>query len=517
VEKNNELIVNISQSEISLALLEDKQLVELHKEKSNRQFTVGDIYIAKVKKIMNGLNAAFVDVGYERDAFLHYLDLGPQFLSQQKYLYAALANSKQITPVSKFKTQPDINKHGKISEVIEAGKLVIVQIAKEPISTKGPRLSSEISIAGRNLVLIPFANKVSVSQKIKSAEERNRLQKLIESIRPENYGVIVRTVAKNRRVADLHEELNELSERWERAFSQLHTVEPPQLFVGEINRVSSVLRDVMSTSFTSIHVNNETAYREIRDYMGQIAPDQQKIVKHYTGRTDIFEHFDIFKQIKSSFGKTVTMKSGAYLIIEQTEAMTIIDVNSGNRSKKVDDQETNALEVNLLSAEEISRQLRLRDIGGLIVIDYIDMYKQSNKRALFQKMRDEMDRDRAKHSILPLSKFGLMEITRQRVRPATAIETRETCPVCDGTGEITPSILFIDELENHLRYLIEKSKGSITIATHPYIAGYLKQGFKSKIRLWMLKYKRRLHVKPVITYSFLEFNFYNSEGEKLII
>ncbi len=517
MEKNNELIVNISQSEISLALLEDKQLVELHKEKSNRQFTVGDIYIAKVKKIMNGLNAAFVDVGYERDAFLHYLDLGPQFLSQQKYLYAALANSKQITPVSKFKTQPDINKHGKISEVIEAGKLVIVQIAKEPISTKGPRLSSEISIAGRNLVLIPFANKVSVSQKIKSAEERNRLQKLIESIRPENYGVIVRTVAKNRRVADLHEELNELSERWERAFSQLHTVEPPQLFVGEINRVSSVLRDVMSTSFTSIHVNNETAYREIRDYMGQIAPDQQKIVKHYTGRTDIFEHFDIFKQIKSSFGKTVTMKSGAYLIIEQTEAMTIIDVNSGNRSKKVDDQETNALEVNLLSAEEISRQLRLRDIGGLIVIDYIDMYKQSNKRALFQKMRDEMDRDRAKHSILPLSKFGLMEITRQRVRPATAIETRETCPVCDGTGEITPSILFIDELENHLRYLIEKSKGSITIATHPYIAGYLKQGFKSKIRLWMLKYKRRLHVKPVITYSFLEFNFYNSEGEKLII
>ncbi len=517
MEKNNELIVNVAQSEISLALLEDKQLVELNKEKSNRQFTVGDIYIAKVKKIMNGLNAAFVDVGYERDAFLHYLDLGPQFRTQQNYFYSALSNPKQIIPVGKFKPVPDINKHGKISEVLEAGKLVIVQIAKEPISTKGPRLSSEISIAGRNLVLIPFSNKISVSQKIKSAEERQRLQKLIESIRPENYGVIVRTVAKNRRVADLHEELLELVERWESAFNQLAVVEPPQLFMGEINRISSVLRDVMSTSFTNIYVNNETAYREIREYIGQIAPDQKGIVKHYTGRTDIFEHFDIFKQIKSSFGKTVTMKSGAYLIIEQTEAMNIIDVNSGNRSKKVDDQETNALEVNLISAEEIARQLRLRDIGGIIVVDFIDMNKQSNKRDVYQKLKEEMERDRAKHSILPLSKFGLMQITRQRVRPATSIDTKETCPVCDGTGEITPSILFIDDLENHLRYLLEKTKGSITIAVHPYIAGYLKQGLKSKLRVWMFKYKRRLHVKSVMTYSFLEFNFFDKEGEKLVI
>ncbi len=512
---NNELIIKVSSSELSIALTEDKRLVELHKEKSNQKFTVGDIYIAKVKKTMVGLNAAFVDVGYKRDAFLHYFDLGPQFRSQQKYLNQALGTNKQIQGLKKFPLEDDIDKHGKITEVLSGGQLILAQIAKEPISTKGPRLSSEISIAGRNLVIIPFSNKVSVSQKIKGSEEKMRLKNLIQSIKPNNYGVIIRTVAKNRRVALLDEELRELVAKWEDAFNKLKEISPPELLIGELNRPAALLRDVLNNSFNSIHVNNKKAYQQVKEYITKNVPDKQKIVKLYDGHTDIFENFGIIKQIKGLFGKTVNIKSGAYLIIENTEALHVVDVNSGNRAKKVDNQETNALEVNMLAAEEIARQLRLRDLGGIIIVDFIDMNFADNKRKIFDKMKSEMQKDRTKHSILPLSKFGIMQITRQRVRPATHIKTKETCPVCDGTGEITPSILFIDEIENHLRYIFENHKESIILNVHPYIAGYLKQGFISRRIKWFLKYKRYVKIRPAITYSFLEYHLYNKVGDEI--
>ncbi len=512
---SNELIINVSPRDISIAYTEDKKLVELHKEKSSNKFTVGDIYLAKVKKVMNGLNAAFVDVGYKRDAFLHYFDLGPQFDSQHKFINSALNSKNQVPKLQDFKLQKDINKYGKISEVLKGGQILLVQIAKEPISTKGPRLSAEISIAGRNLVLIPFSNTVSISKKIVADEERKRLKRLIQSIKPENFGVIVRTVAKNRRVAVLDEELRELVKKWEKTISKLNELESPAVAMGELNKPVALLRDILNQSFTNIHVDNETAYTQLKNYISEIIPEKEKIVKFYDKRTPIFDHFGISKQIKASFGKTVTIQSGAYLIIEGTEALTVIDVNSGNRSKKAADQETNAIEVNMLSAEEIARQLRLRDIGGIIVVDFIDMHSGENKHKLFQYMKEAMKSDRTKHSILPLSKFGLMQITRQRVRPATDIETKETCPTCEGTGEITPSILFIDEVENHLQYMITKYKGRIELHIHPYIAGYLKQGFYSKFRKWQIKYKRKIKLVPVVTYSFLEYHFYNKAGDEL--
>lgn len=511
---SNELLINVTHSEISIALTEDKNLVELHKEKSNQKFTVGDIYLARVKKLMTGLNAAFIDVGYERDAFLHYFDLGPQFITQQKFINKAI-NSSTPPQIDEVKIYEDIDKNGKISDVLAVGQTVLVQIAKEPISTKGPRLSSEISIAGRNLVLIPFSQKVSVSQKIKSKEERVRLKNLIQSIKPANYGIIVRTVAKNRRVAVLDEEIQSLVKKWEDAIKILYNSTTPAMIISELNRPESLLRDILSNSFNYIHVNNEKVYEQIREYISQIAPEKEKIVKHYDGRVPMFEYFGIVKQIKALFGKTVTIKSGAYLIIEHTEALHVIDVNSGNRSKKANSQETNALEVNMLAAEEIARQMRLRDIGGIIVVDFIDMNSADNKKKVYDKLKEEMDKDRTKHSILPLSKFGLMQITRQRVRPATNIETKETCPVCDGTGEITPSILFIDEIENHLRYLIENKKGRINLHVHPYIEGYLNRGIFSKRIKWFLKYKQLIKITPAITYSFLEYKFFNNDGEEI--
>lgn len=511
---STELVIDVTPSEIAIALLENKQLVELNKVKRNLQFAVGDIYLAKVKRIMPGLNAAFIDVGYDKDAFLHYLDLGPQFRTLNKFVKSSLARKGKAPSIPKIKIEPDIDKNGKITDVLKSGQLVLVQIAKEPISTKGPRLSSEISIAGRNLVLIPLSDKVSVSQKIESPEEKKRLKKLVESIKPKNYGVIVRTVAEGKKVAVLDEELRGLVKKWETAFEKITHGNVPRLVISELNRTSAVLRDVLNGSFNHIFVNEDNVYRELKDYITTIAPEKEKIVKHFDGAEPIFDNYGVDKQIKSSFGKTVSFKNGAYLIIEHTEALHVIDVNSGNRSKLGEDQESNALEVNLAAADEIARQLRLRDMGGIIVVDFIDMHSGDNKQRVYEKMKDAMAADRTKHNILPLSKFGLMQITRQRVRPELNIEIMEKCPTCKGSGEITPSVLFVDDIENHISFLInEANYNKLTVKVHPYIAGYINQGLFSRKFKWFLKFKKRIKVESVSTYQFLEFHFFDENGE----
>jgi ribonuclease G len=515
---NNELVLNVTSSEIIIALLENKQLVEINKEKSNKRFAVGDIYLGKVKKIMPGLNAAFVDIGYEKDAFLHYLDLGPQFLSLNKFVQKGQKDKTNIFPTEILQLGNEIDKDGKISDVLTVGQQIMVQIAKEPISTKGPRLSSEISIAGRNIVLMPFSNKVSISQKIKSAEERNRLKRLILSIRPQNYGVIVRTVAKTKKVATLDAELRELVEKWETAFLKLKSIASPALIIGELDRTSAILRDILNSSFNSINVNNEAVYEEIRNFISTIAPEKQKIVKLYKGRVPIFEFFGIDKQIKALFGKTVTIRTGAYLIVEHTEALHVIDVNSGNRSKRENNQETNALEVNLLAAEEIARQLRLRDMGGIIVVDFIDMHDLENKKKVFEKMREVMAKDRTKHNILPLSKFGIMQITRQRVRPEMHISTAESCPTCNGSGKIGPSILLIDEIENNIRYIFNTlSKVQLTIKMHPFVAAFLRTGFPSIRLKWLFKYKKIIRISSQDSYGFFEYHFFDKSDDEIIL
>jgi ribonuclease G len=512
-----ELIINVTSKEIDIALLEKKKLVELSKEKSNPKFSVGDIYLGKVRKIMPGLNAAFVDVGYQKDAFLHYLDLGPQFRSLQKFLDLSLSPKNRNISMQKMRREKDIDKNGKIADVLRNGQLILVQIAKEPISTKGPRLTSEIALAGRNSVLIPFNDKVSVSQKITSDEEKKRLRTLLKSIRPNNYGVIVRTVAENKMVKVLDSELRGLVKKWESAFGKIRGASPPSLIISEVNRTTAILRDMLNVSFNNIYVNDENFSREIKEYISTIAPEKENIVKRYKGTTPIFEKFGIEKQIKGSFGKTVSFKSGAYLIIEHTEALHVIDVNSGNRSKSVDNQETNAMEVNLAAVDEIARQLRLRDMGGIIVIDFIDMHSQENKNKVFERMRKVMEADRTKHSILPLSKFGLMQITRQRVRPEMEINTRETCPTCAGTGEISPSILLVERIENTLAEIMEvKKPKQVILKVHPYVAAFIEQGFfKSPKRSWQKRYKCKIRLVAVSSYDFLQFHFFDGQENKI--
>jgi ribonuclease G len=513
---SKELVVDVTASEIAIALLDNKQLVELNKQKSNVQFTVGNIYLGKVKKIMPGLNAAFVDVGYEKDAFLHYLDLGPQFQTLNTFVGQVQSKKSRSPILQRIKPESDIDKAGKIGNVLTSGQNILVQIAKEPISTKGPRLSSEISIAGRNLVLMPFGDKVSVSQKIESAEERSRLKRLLQSIKPRNYGLIVRTVAEGKRVAELDLELKNLVKKWESVYDRLRGAQAPKLVLQELDRTSTILRDLLNVSFNNIYVNDEVLAREIKEYISTIAPEKQKIVKHYTGGSPIFDHFGIEKQIKALFGKTVSCRNGAYLIIEHTEALHVIDVNSGNRSKSGDNQEANALAVNMVAAQEVARQLRLRDMGGIIVVDFIDMHSQENKQLLFEKMKEFMSEDRTKHNILPLSKFGLMQLTRQRVRPEMNIQTMEKCPACHGTGEINPSILLSDEIEDRLQTIREELKlNKLTLKLHPYIAAYLNKGLISIVCRWRLKYKCRIKIIPMISYHYTEYHFFNSNDEEI--
>jgi ribonuclease G len=512
-----DLIINVNDSEISIALLDEKQLVELNKEKRNVQFSVGDIYLGKVKKIMPGLNAAFVNVGFEKDAFLHYLDLGAQFRTLHKYYNLAVQKRGKVPAISKFKSEQDINKDGKISDVLTSGQTVLVQITKEPISTKGPRLASEISLAGRNLVLMPFSDKVSVSSKIENPDERNRLRMLIQSIKPKNYGVIVRTAAEGRKVAALDVELKELVNRWETAiFSIRKDIKTPRLLIGEMNRTSTILRDILNPDFNSIIVDDEVVAGEIRSYLREIAPEKEKIVKIYKEELPIFDHFGVTRQLKGLFGRTISFRGGSYLIIEHTEALHVIDVNSGNRSKTGNDQEANALAVNLEAAREVARQLRLRDMGGIIVIDFIDMQSNDNRQALYDSMKELMNDDRAKHNILPLSKFGLMQITRQRVRPEMIVSTDEKCPVCHGEGKTGPTILLTDEIERQLGYVLERVKTrKLQLKVHPYVAAYLKEGLAPLYRKMNRKYKVNLKVKAIPSYHFLEYRFFDRQDNEI--
>ena len=512
---NKELIINAVPLGVDIALLENKKLVELHSEKTDARFAVGDLYLGKVKKLIPGLNAAFVDVGYEKDAFLHYTDLSPYAKSLLKFTQQSINNKGEILDFGKFEVEPEIIKTGKISEVLSGKPNILVQILKEPIAAKGPRLSCEISLPGRFVVLTPFNDIVAVSRKIHSSEERKRLQRIVESIKQKNFGVIVRTAAEGKNTAELHEDLSELVDTWHTIQQNLSTAVPPAKILSEQTKTTSILRDLLNEDFNRIVINDKGIFSETKTYIQRIAPEKSDIVSFHQNGTPIFDQYGITKQVKASFGKTVNLNSGAYLIIEHTEALHVIDVNSGYKSVS-NNQEQNALETNLEAAEEIARQLRLRDIGGIIVVDFIDMKLPDNKKKLIEAMEEFMRTDRAKHAVLPISKFGLMQITRQRMKPEMNINTLEVCPSCLGTGKISSSLIMEDEIEKNLSYLITHKHRNLTIAVHPIVYAYLTKGWLwSKAAKWKRKYKQEIIVKPDNNYHFTEFRFFDGEGEEI--
>ncbi len=512
---DKELIIRSGSEHVDFALLKDGKLIELHKDEGSNNFSVGDVFIAKVRKAVPGLNAAFVNVGYEKDAFLHYHDLGPKLPSLLKFTKSVSTGKLKDFNLNKFPFEKDIDKDGKINDVLKSNQSILVQIAKEPISTKGPRISSELSIAGRYIVLVPFSDRISISQKIENKAEKDRLKRLVKSITPQGFGIIVRTVAEGKKVAELDKDLQNLLGRWTAMCKKLHKAHHPSKVLGELNKASSILRDIFNDTFTSIHVDDEELYIQIKDYVHEIAPKKESIVKLYQSNVPIFEKFGIERQIKTSFGKTVSMAKGAYVIIEHTEALHVIDVNSGNRSNKEKSQEDTALEVNLIAATEIARQLSLRDMGGIIVVDFIDMTKAENRKKLFNHLRDEMKHDRAKHKILPPSKFGLIQITRQRVRPEMNIKTREDNPNGSNGEEVEAPIVLIQKMTHDLEQLFKKDYKKITLNTHPFIAAFLTKGFPSIRSKWFFEHKKWVKVLPRDAYTYLEYHFFDKKGNQI--
>lgn len=512
---DKELIINSSPTEVEIAFLENGKLVEIHRQKTSVSFSVGDIFLGKIRKTMPSLNAAFLDIGHRKDAFLHYTDLGPQIKSVIKYTNEVRQKRYNSPTLENFEKMPDNPKDGKIGDVLPKDTEVLVQILKEPISTKGPRLSCELTIPGRYLVLSPFYDSISISKKIGSTEERKRLKVLIESIKPKNFGIIARTASEGKKVADLHSEVRELMNKWAEMRSELSKVKGPDKLLSEIDKATSILRDVLSGSFSKILCNDKEIVDSIKNYLKGIAPDQVKIVKHYKGQRSIFDANDVTRQIKASFGKTSTMSSGAYLVIEHTEAMHVIDVNSGPKMIRKA-QEDASLAVNMEAAEEIARQLRLRDIGGLIIIDFIDMRSSENRSELLSAMRKFMSNDRAQHTILPLSKFGLMQITRQRVRPAVKIDTREVCSTCSGSGKSKASILVTDDIKRDLEFLLEtRPDGKFTLKVHPFVKSYLTKGLKSIQVQWWLNYRKWIKLTTDNDYALFEYTFYDKNGDEI--
>ncbi len=513
---DKELIIRSSSEHVDFALLKDGKLIELQKDEDDNNFSVGDVFIAKIRKAVPGLNAAFVNVGYEKDAFLHYHDLGPKLPSLLKFTKSVSTGKLKDFTLKKFPFEKDIDKDGKISDVLKSNQSLLVQIVKEPISTKGPRISSELSIAGRYIVLVPFSSRISISQKIEDKDEKDRLKRLVKSITPPGFGIIVRTVAQGKKVAELDKDLQNLLGRWTAMCKKLHKAHHPSKVLGEMNKASSILRDIFNDTFTAIHVDDEALYIQIKDYVHEIAPNKESIVKLYQSTVPIFEKFGIERQIKTSFGKTVSMAKGAYLIIEHTEALHVIDVNSGNRSNKANNQEDTALEVNLIAATEMARQLRLRDMGGIIVVDFIDMSDAENRQKLFNHLRDEMKDDRAKHKILPPSKFGLIQITRQRVRPEMNIKTKEANPDEVNNGsEVEAPIGIVQKIQYDLEQLFKKDYKKLTLNTHPFIAAFLTKGFPSTRSKWFFEHKKWVKVLPRDAYTYLEYHFFDKDGKQI--
>lgn len=512
---NKELIINAIPQGVEIALLEDKRLVELHIETSDAAFAVGDLYLGKVKKLIPGLNAAFVDIGFEKDAFLHYTDLSPYLKSLLKFTNQSISHKgEEVLDFAKFNVEPEIVKTGKITEVLNGKPNILVQILKEPIAAKGPRLSCEISLPGRYVVVTPFNDVVAVSRKIHSAEERKRLQRIVESLKMKNLGVIVRTAAEGKQTADLHEDLQNLYNTWQTIQKNLNGAVPPTRILSEEGKTNSMLRDLLNEDFNKVVINDKNLFADTKSYIKRIAPEKESIVSLYTGASSLFDTYGVTKQVKSSFGKTVNLPSGAYLIVEHTEALHVIDVNSGYKSVS-NNQEQNALETNLEAAEEIARQLRLRDIGGIIVVDFIDMKLPENRKKLADAMDEFMKADRAKHAVLPITKFGLMQITRQRMKPEMNINTAEVCPSCDGTGKITSTLVLEDEIEKNLNYLLMQKHKDLTIVVHPILHTYLTSGFPSRRMKWSWKHKQKIKVKSDNSYHLTEFHFFDKEDEAI--
>lgn len=472
-----EIVINSTNEDTRIALLEDGKLVELFVERPDNERMVGDIYKGRVRKVVKGMQAAFIDIGFQQDGFLHFSDMG----SNVNQLFADIEEEESE---SGGKSRPDLEP----SELLRNGQEVSVQIIKEPISSKGPRVTTELTLPGRFLVLVPNQHRVGVSRKISTSQERRRLRQLVRKMLPKNFGLIVRTVAEGKSDDVLKQDLNRLLKEWQIIEEKMRTAKPPMLLFKDLGMASSVIRDLFTSDVKRVVVDSRKMHREITRYLKEAGSELLERVEYFKSRRPIFDVFNIEEEIQKSLQKKVWMKNGGYVIIEHTEALTVVDVNSGRYFGRKD-HEKNSLKINLEAAREIARQLRLRDVGGLIVIDFIDMEEEGNKRRLFMELLKEFSRDRAASNIQELSNFCIVEMTRERIRPSLIYNIAEPCTVCEGTGLVLTRGTVLANIERAIRrYVATRLDRRLILQVHPNMAEFLNnKPFGRRFRL-MWKY-----------------------------
>ena len=516
-----EIIINATANEVRIAITEDEQLAELYVETPEKERNVGDIYLGKVARIMPGIRAAFVDIGHKQDAFLHFSDIGSSFSE-----YSALLGEEdsdvdtdedaedEATPVAQeqsgYPTQQTSSRapeprrdqrerrsdssggrdNGKSTQIpnITQGQDILVQITKEPVGKKGVRVTSEVSLPGRFLVLLPFDGKIGVSKKISNFKEKRRLRRVVRSILPEKFGVIIRTVAQEQDEDALKQDLESLIATWREIEQGIKAESAPALLYKDLATTSSVIRDLFTDGVVRVITDSKKLYREIRAYVKLVSPQLLDKVEQYKDREPIFDNYGIEKEIATALSRKVWMKSGGYIIIEQTEAMVVIDVNSGRYAAKRE-QEQNSLRTNLEASREVARQLKLRDIGGIIVIDFIDLEDDVNKKKVYDELRKEFRKDRARITVLPMTEFGLVQITRQRIRQSILHSFSEPCPVCGGGGLVQSKSSIVNQIERWIkRFKSESRELRIVLRVHPSIAAYLREGRIRRLTKLMMKF-----------------------------
>lgn len=510
-----EIIINSIASQIRVAITEDGNLVDFFVDYPENRRMVGDIYLGKVARVLPGIKAAFIDIGMKHDAFLHFSDIGDKTKEFQDLVGedSDADNDDDDLP----NTEPVVLAQpvfiGGVPKLTK-GENIIIQITKEPVANKGVRVTTSVSIPGRFCVLLPFDNKIGISKKILDFKERKRLRQIARSILPKNYGLIIRTVAKNQDEEALKNDLKFLKKIWEDIEEQVKTVKPPTLVYQDVSTTSSVIRDLFTADVSRVFVDSKKLYKQIRDYVQLIQPELADKVELFKTDDSIFKAFKIEEQIKTLFGRKVPLKSGGYLMIEHTEAMVVIDVNSGKYAANKE-QELNSLKTDLEASREIARQLKLRDIGGLIVIDFIDLQEEKNKKKVYDELRKEFRKDRAKVSVLPMSDFGLIEITRQRVRQNIVQAVYDQCPHCDGTGLLTKKSHVLYEIEEMLKKIKSVTKErSVILKCNPQIAEKLRIGFITVITKMQLKYLVRVKLVEESSFGMNAFKFLTRNGEK---
>ncbi len=520
-----EIIINSSTTQTRVAITEDGNLVDFFVDYPENRRMVGDIYLGKVARVLPGIKAAFVDIGMKHDAFLHFSDIGARTQQFQDMLgddsdvdedddeENGKDNGRNGGNHHNSRNQRDSHDHPVIPK-LHKGEDILIQITKEPVNNKGVRVTSSVSLPGRFCVLLPFDNKIGVSKKISDFKERRRLRHISRGILPKKFGLIIRTVAKYQTEEALKDDLNALLKTWEQIENTVKGEKPPALIHQDLNTTSSVIRDLFSSDISKVFIDSKKLYKQIKNYVQVVQPGLADKIEWFKSSNSIFDAFKIEEQIKTLMGRRVPLHSGGYLIIEHTEAMVVIDVNSG-RYAKSKEQELNSLKTDLEAAREISRQLKLRDIGGIIVIDFIDLEDEKNRKKIYDELRKEFRRDRAKVSVLPMSDFGLVQITRQRIRQNIMQAMKEVCPYCLGTGLLTKHSHLVYDLEEWLKKFRRSSKErGVMVKCHPTLAAKLnEEKYKTFVRL-QLKYMVRIKITEDQNMPLGQFKYFSLKTQK---